>query len=234
MKLPENIIYQWPHMPPLPPPGQVVLIRVATTPARPVARQELRTVLRQVLAAWSGFLPEQLPLRETQRGPMWPEQLGGHSLDISLSYADGEAWIGLLRGGSIGIDAMTVAPIAEAEEVARYYLGPMVLANIQQSSHPARAFAAAWTSLEARLKCLKHELTEWSESQSATLENHITQSIFFGNDKVVTVSTQSGQGQCELCGQEQLSPELPRIRAGNPCGRPRGQTQRRELEGNQV
>jgi phosphopantetheinyl transferase len=176
-------------MPALPPPGQAVLIRVATTPARQAARQELRTVLRQVLAAWSGLSPGQLPLRETPCGPLWPGQLAGCSLDISLSYEKSEGWIGLLRGGLIGLDVMRIGPIAEAEEVARHYLGPVALAAIQQSPNPMRAFALAWTELEARLKCLKCELVEWSATRAATTAECASQNIVHANRVAVCVAT---------------------------------------------
>ena len=102
------LIYHWPAMPPLPPPGQPVLIRVATTQPHQTARQELRTALRQLLASWSRLSPERLPLCETAAGPVWPEPIGGHGLDISLSYADGEGWIGLIRGEWIGVTSFMI------------------------------------------------------------------------------------------------------------------------------
>ena len=83
---------------------------------------------------WSGLSPEQLPLRETTRGPVWPGQLGGHSLDISLSYSGDAGWIGLIRAGQIGVDAMPVQPFPEAAAVARNYLGHTAASAIQQST----------------------------------------------------------------------------------------------------
>ena len=155
-------------MPALPPPGEPVLIRVVTSSSRQQSRQELRIVLRQVLAAWSGFLPEQLVLNETASGPVWPGRLGGHGLDISLSYAEGEAWIGLIRDGAIGVDAMRIQIFPEAEIVARDYLGFEALKIIQASAAPALAFASAWTAFEARLKCLKQPLREQSAAGQPT------------------------------------------------------------------
>ena len=189
MNPPESLIFEWPQPPPLPPLNQAVLIRVATSSARKIARQELRIVLRQTLTEWSGILPEQLPLEETPRGPKWRGELAGHPVDISLTYSEDEGWIGLLRGGAIGIDMMLVKPIVEAEEVARHYLGPEVLADIQYSKNPARAFALAWTSLEARLKCLRLNLAEWSKIQNAVRQNQVTQSIVADTCRIVTVAT---------------------------------------------
>jgi 4'-phosphopantetheinyl transferase len=125
-------------------------------------------VLRQVLAAWSGLPPGQLPLEETPRGPVWRGRLCGETLDISLSYATDEGWIGLIRGGWIGVDVTSVTPLAEAEAVARHYLGPSAAAGIRAAVNPARALASAWTERESRLKCLKQGLTEWSAPQAET------------------------------------------------------------------
>jgi 4'-phosphopantetheinyl transferase len=183
-----KIIFDWPAIPPLPPLGQPTLIRVVVATFRPAARQKLRMVLRQVLAAWSGILPGQLPLQETARGPIWAGTLNGHSVDISLSYANGEGWIAFLRGGWIGVDAMPIQPVPEAEDVARHYLGRNALTFIQQSSDPALAFAQAWTEREARLKCLKLELFEWSEAQSRDLAACTVQHRVFANRLVVTVA----------------------------------------------
>jgi phosphopantetheinyl transferase len=195
MKAAQKNIFHWPEMPTLPPPGQPVLIRVATSQSRQAARQELRKVLRQILAAWINLPPEQLPLRETSRGPVWPGQLGGHTLDISLSHAEGESWIGLLRDGMIGVDAMKIQPVPEAEDVARHYLGGDALAAIQQSTEPTLAFATAWTGLEARLKCLKQELNEWPIVQALALKNCTLQSVILAGRQIVSVATNFSPGQ---------------------------------------
>ncbi|HXF11100.1 MAG TPA: hypothetical protein VN625_09970 [Desulfuromonadaceae bacterium] len=180
-------IFQWPDLPSLPPVKQPVLVRLVTSGPRSAARQELRLALRQVLAAWSGLAPERLPLLETSRGPQWQGLLADESLDISLSYCDGEGWIGLIRGAVLGIDAMLVQPFAEAESVARHYLGKPVMERICASRDPAKAFASAWTGLEARLKCLKRELTEGEERQSG-FEKLAASEIFFKNGVAVTVA----------------------------------------------
>jgi 4'-phosphopantetheinyl transferase len=167
----------------------VVLVRVTTSAPRPLARQEVRAVLRQLFAAWSGPAGEPITLIETPRGPVWDGELAGHSLELSLSYTDREAWIGLRRGGTIGVDAMTVANLPEAEAVARLYLGPTAWADIQSTPDPARAFAQAWTALEARLKCLKQPLTEWPANQNQPPVGTLPTRHYFERDQVVAVVT---------------------------------------------
>jgi len=162
---PVKHIFQWPELPPLPAPREPVLIRIVTSSSRTAARQALRAALREVLSAWSGMAPERLPLQETSRGPQWQGLLAGCSLDISFSYCDGEGWIALVRDGVIGVDAMPVQAIAEAEAVARHYFSPAMAAGIRAARDPARAFALAWTELEARFKCLKLGLAERDTGQ---------------------------------------------------------------------
>ena len=186
------IILNWPEMPALPPPGQPVLIRVATALDRPTARQELRTALRALLAGWSNLSPEQLPLGETTSGPVWSGALGGHSLDISLSYADGEGWMGLVRAGTIGVDVLPIQSIPEAEAVAQLYLGPDKLLAIQQSAAPAVAFAMAWTALEARLKCLKQPLRELPAALRPALKKCAVQNWVQPNRRMVAVAVIAG------------------------------------------
>jgi phosphopantetheinyl transferase (holo-ACP synthase) len=179
-----QLIFEWPEMPELPTIGQPILIRVATSASRPIARQELRTELRRILTVWSGLASELLPLGESSRGPRWHGLLGGHSLDISLSYCEGEAWIGLIRGGAIGVDAMSIQPIAEAEAVARHYFDPKTLAGIRRSCQPAQSFALSWTKLEACLKCLKLELTERNASPPGLFTNLACRDAVLGGTAV--------------------------------------------------
>jgi len=130
-----------------------------------------------------------MPLHETPLGPLWSGDLAGHSLSISLSYGENEGWIGLLRGGMIGIDVLSATNFTEVEIVTRLYLGPAAWQSIHQSPHPARAFALAWTALEARLKCLKQPLTEWPVSQNLPAAGNLAMQQYFDNHRVVTVAT---------------------------------------------
>lgn len=180
-------ICQWPELLKRPPRGEPVLVRVSVSPSHFEARREVRTVLRTVLAAWSGLPPDQLPLDETPRGPVWR----GEPLGISLSYGAGEAWIGLLRGGRIGVDVMRVEPFAELHQVAQTYLDPVAAGAIRKAPDPARAFAEAWTAREATLKCVQRDLTEWTFNVFPPCE---TETVAIGADVVGAVVR---QGCCD-------------------------------------
>jgi 4'-phosphopantetheinyl transferase len=170
---PTTEVYCWPERPLLPPCGVPLVVRVNVDARRPVARLELRAALRELLAEWSGLTPDLLPLAEAPRGPIWLGALAGETLDISFSYAGREGWIGLIRGGSIGVDVMSVdlirgdaVPTFEIDSLARLYLGPAAAAAIRAASNPPLAFATAWTLREASLKCLKRGLDEWTEADA--------------------------------------------------------------------
>ena len=109
-----NGFHQWPEIPPRPARGEVVVVRV---PA-PDTAADLRNVLREILRAWSGGRAEEPPVCETPRGPVWHGHLEGDSLGISLSHLDHEGWIGILRGGRIGMDAVKVEDFPEMSSVA--------------------------------------------------------------------------------------------------------------------
>jgi 4'-phosphopantetheinyl transferase len=175
-----NLIWYWPEFPGLPRLGQPVLICVRTGLPRAQARSEARGVLRRVLAAWSHLPADELPLKETLRGPVWDGLFQGEALDLSLSYEEGEAWIGIRRGGFIGVDVMRLEPVPEAEVIAQHYFGPAECAALRDSPDSVRAFAEAWTRLEARCKCLKRGLTEWPQTaalqtQRCTVQSRILQ-----------------------------------------------------------
>jgi phosphopantetheinyl transferase len=172
-----NLIWHWPEFPDLSRSGQPVLICVRTGSPRALARSEVRTVLRRVLAAWSQLPPDELPLRETPRGPVWEGLLQGDPLDLSLSYEEGEAWIGFRRGGFIGVDVMRLTAVPEAEPIARNYFDPAGWVALRDSPDPIRGFALAWTQLEARCKCLKRGLTEWIESATIQAKEYTMQSL---------------------------------------------------------
>ncbi len=139
------IVVAWPNLPPRPPLGEPVLVRVTTSPLRSIARLQLRAALQKILSTW-----DPAP--------------GAPPVATSFSYCENSGWIALRYGGPVGVDATRFAPFAEMESVARLYLGPAAATAIAaSSSSPARAFALAWTSLEARLKCHGRGVTEWSD-----------------------------------------------------------------------
>ena len=191
-----DAIWHWPKVPALPPPGRFVLICVRTSGRRAEARKEVRAVLRRILAHWSCLSPDEIPLRETPCGPVWQSELQEHHLDLSLSYEEGEAWIALSRGGQVGVDVMRLEPVPEAEAIAQTYFSPADRSALPQSTDPVRDFALAWTQLEARCKCLKQGLTEWSESFALDTKACTTESLIIQDKLALSVATASQDFLC--------------------------------------
>jgi 4'-phosphopantetheinyl transferase len=182
------LICRWPERPALPPPGRAVLVQIATPQPREAARHKLREVLVQVLSAWSSLPSEELLLKETPCGPVWQGEICGESLDISLSYGTEEGWVGLIRGGRIGVDVTVVTKFAEMDSVAQYYLGDLIAADIRRAANPTHAFAAAWTERESRIKCLKRNLVEWTAAQAESEAQCLCHNLVFNDALVGAVS----------------------------------------------
>ena len=106
-----------------------------------------------------------------------------------MSYTEDEAWIAVRRGGVIGIDIMRLEPVPEAEAIAQTYFGPADRSALRQSTDPVRDFALAWTQLEARCKCLKQGLTEWSESLALDTKACTTESLIIQDKLALSVAT---------------------------------------------
>ena len=117
-------------------------------------------------------------------------------MDLSLSYAEGEAWIALRRGGRIGLDIIHLEAAPEAEAIAHTYFGPVGQATLRRSSDPVRDFALAWTQLEARCKCLKRGLAEWSESLALETTACATQSLIVEARLALSLATAPQDFRC--------------------------------------
>ncbi len=141
-----------------------------TTPradARALIRQALHEALLNLLAAD----PESVVLIST---PGQPVRLAPPWADIglSISHEPGLSLAVINLAGPVGVDLLRVATIASGSgAVARDYLGPDAASALSRlpDEQLQRAFAQAWTRLEARLKCLALELREWSPALEARL-----------------------------------------------------------------
>ncbi len=180
-------LFHWPEIPSLPPMGAPVVVCVGINPCRAVARQQLRDAARVILGSWVALSPDQIQLRETERGPVYAHKLGGAPVALSFSYCDNAGWIALLRGAAVGIDALRVQPFAEMESVAANYLGPAALAEVAADADPPRRFARAWTAHEARLKLAGRALVEWSTTSAVMLTAQAREYSLERDDTIVTL-----------------------------------------------
>lgn len=138
----------------------------------PAVRDATRELLRDLLATYLQCTREHVPLSlEAGQAPAVAADWHGLPLSISLSYGTGVGAVGLCPGAAIGIDLAEVVPMPDWERVATGYLGPRVVRQLATLAGPARdhAFAAAWSEMEARSKCLGAGLEEWSAARARQL-----------------------------------------------------------------
>ena len=154
----------------------LTIIRIATpnTEIRHAAREQVRTALRELLAALLQQPAATLPL-VAQPGQTLVLDLPGTPIGLSVSHAPGCSVAAVHRHGAVGVDVMRIGEGADWMPdwgaVARDYLGAQAQARIDQVTPDQRAcaFAREWTALEACLKCLGMGLTEWTPALAQRL-----------------------------------------------------------------
>jgi hypothetical protein len=93
----------------------------------------------------------------------------GKPIEVSLSYAGGDAWAAIRSNGSVGMDAVLVEENSDWEAVAELYLGDNAVQEIRDAEHRGCAFAERWAALEARYKLAKLPLREKSQPPPAPI-----------------------------------------------------------------
>ena len=152
-------IYLWPD-PVTFPNEDVALVQIPQTERNATGRLRVREVLREILSNWAGHPVE---LEESVRGPIVQGFVRGKPIEVSLSYAGGDAWVAIRSNGGIGMDAVLVGEHPDWEAVAELYLGNDAVQEIRYAKHRGGAFAERWAALEARCKLAKLPLREKSQ-----------------------------------------------------------------------
>ncbi|MEG2975613.1 MAG: hypothetical protein RR882_05980 [Comamonas sp.] len=142
-------------------------------PARLQARAALRSCLAQNLGCPEDAL--QISNQRNEAPQLW---LCGERLSqpfCSISHAPGLALLAWHGGGPVGVDIQAVndgASRYELQAVAQVFLAPntaQALDGIAQDALFFKAFASAWATQEARLKCVGLGLVEWSAELESSL-----------------------------------------------------------------
>lgn len=145
----------------------LAVISVATplTASRPEARQAIRNALQHTVATFLNLPIASVTLLSSPGQPVqvWAP---GTNLHIAISHMPGLSVAAICTRGQIGVDVMETPTqdLPDWAQLAHDYHGPQATAALHQqpAAHRPAAFAQAWVSLEARLKCLGLGLTEWS------------------------------------------------------------------------
>jgi 4'-phosphopantetheinyl transferase len=154
----------------LPNKNGLYVIGVRGSGEREAARRHVREALRQAIAQLYGldcadimihFSAGVSPAVSFSRLTATPPP------GISISHDGPLSLAAIHLHGPVGVDLMQVQEIDDWRTVARDYLGPARLAEIEATPSGQRAavLAGAWTEHEARLKCHSRQLGEWAGVQ---------------------------------------------------------------------
>lgn len=145
----------------------VHVIGVRGSGDREAARLEIRQALHEAIAQLYGCSPADIMIQFSpgvSPAVSFPRSAGTRPPGISISHDGAISLAAINLGGPVGIDVMQVQDIDDWRTVARDYLGPATLSELEAAaaSQRAGALARAWTEHEARLKCHGRQLAEWT------------------------------------------------------------------------
>jgi 4'-phosphopantetheinyl transferase len=114
-----------------------------------------RGALRRILATYTGMEPASLVF---ETGPHGKPALASRSGSVSfnLSHTCGLALLGITASGQIGVDAESIRPGIEVEDLSRRFFAPAEADEILALATDAQlsAFFTCWTRKEAFVKAL--------------------------------------------------------------------------------
>ena len=149
-------------------------VPTSLTACRTDARHAIRHAVQHTLAA---FLDRPAASVAVLSRPGQAPQViapGAGLVRLSISHLPSLSVAAISLRSAVGVDVMAIdtQSLPDWADVARDYLGPLAAKALQQTpphNHPA-AFAQAWTTMEACLKCLGLGLTEWTPGLAARLQ----------------------------------------------------------------
>lgn len=179
MNNPSRKVHRWPEDGASPAiTGNLLIAAVNSekTPNRVDARRLVRRAISDILARHLGSPPADIRLISTP-GQALRLDLADTAIGLSVSHAPGLSLLAIHLTGPVGIDLMpSVATPDWLEEIPRLaqdYLGPQIAAQLAALplDEQATSFAAAWTRLEASLKCRGVGLDEWRTAPQKDLHH---------------------------------------------------------------
>jgi 4'-phosphopantetheinyl transferase len=129
-----------------------------------------RGALRCILGTYTRSEPRTLMLKAGRHGK--PELVGlGEDIPFNLSHTSSFALLAVAGSGRVGIDAETVCPETEVEDMSRRLFTPAEADEILGLAPPARraAFFACWSRKEAFVKAIGAGLSARFDSFQVTV-----------------------------------------------------------------
>ena len=192
----------------------VISVPTPITSSRTLARDLIRTALRETLAVFLDQPPVSIMLVSCPGQAIWVDSPFAR-LQVSVSHLPGLSVAAIGRGACVGIDVMDVAQGTQKaldwERVALDYLGPTVACAMQRMAPQQRpaAFAQAWTRFEACLKCLGCALTEWTPVLQLQLATCRVMPLALPDNLRGTIAINAAAGAVALLTDAQRSCQTP-------------------------
>ena len=169
----------------------VIAVRTLPTTSRFQARKLIRIAIRQVLAKKLNCPYAEIELI-SHLGQSLKLSQPRQNIGLSVSHEIGLSLAAINIIGSVGVDLINTKTIPNNHEIktlALEYLGAEVAEHLSNLSCAQQKyeFAHAWSGFEARLKCQKKGLSEWTALSALQLNTLSIQSLNLPNDYVGTV-----------------------------------------------
>ena len=170
----------------------VIAVRTLPTTIRFQARKQIRIAIRQVLAKKLICQYAEIELI-SHLGQSLKLSQPRQNIGLSVSHEIGLSLAAINMHGNVGVDLINIKTIPNNHEIktlALEYLGAEVAEHLSNLSRAQQKyeFAHAWSAFEARLKCQKKGLSEWTALSALQLNTLSIQSLNLPNDYVGTVA----------------------------------------------
>lgn len=163
--------------------GQTVVLCITQPPGtmRPAARASVRLALRAALGAWLNC-PATAVVLHSSPGTSLRLYHPAHHVSLSVSHEEGLSLAAIAPGCAVGVDLLATTALPDSAEclrLAQDYLGPDATQQLaaRPESQRAVAFARAWASWEAQLKCAGMGLIEWTPGLEEALHMQVVQAL---------------------------------------------------------
>lgn len=147
----------------------VIAVHTPLTTVRTEARQRIRLALKQVLAKKLNCTLSEIEFF-SEAGKALKLMRPKHAIGLSISHESGLSIAAINMCGRVGVDLMlkqNSLTYEEMHQLATDYLGIETAELISHLPNNLQhdAFAKAWTTFEAQLKCQEQQITEWNPSR---------------------------------------------------------------------
>ena len=170
----------------------VIALRTLPTTFRFQARKLIRIAIRQVLAKKLNCQYAEIELI-SHLGQSLKLSQPRQNIGLSVSHESGLSLAAININGSVGVDLINIKTIPNTREIktlALEYLGAEVAEHLSNlsCSQQKYEFAHAWSGFEARLKCQKKGLSEWTALSALQLNTLSIQPLNLPDDYVGTIA----------------------------------------------